>query len=460
MTSPPSVKALQSVQMNGLERFLIASVFATIWPMKKTPDDKSNDTPKKLSTESYKGVRDFFPADMAIEKKIFDIWRGVCEKYGYEEYGASVLEPAELYRAKSGEEIVNEQTYTFIDRGEREVTLRPEMTPTVARMVAAKRRELAFPLRWYSIPNLFRYENPQRGRLREHWQLNVDIFGVEGIEADVEIISVAGKIMQEFKANRKDFTIIINYAGLLIKVLKDELDFDVETSTKLLKVQDKFNGKIPPSEVQNELEKAIGHEKTAKFEHWFKKINSSDVFSRYEEFKKLTKIQSILEKDFEIYTNLFLTRGFDYYTGVIFEIFDINKVNRRSLFGGGHYDNLTSLFGGEKVPAVGFGMGDVTMRDFLETHNLLGKLQIPASADYYICVVSPAESAAATKIAEALRAKGSRVAVDFTYKKIGDQIKNADKRGIPEIIVVGEDEAKTGTYKIKNLKTGEERAAQ
>ena len=141
----------------------------------------------KLSTDPYKGVRDFYPDDMAIQKKIFDIWRKNVEKYGYEEYNASILEPAELYKAKTGEEIVNKQTYTFIDRGEREVTLRPEMTPTVARMVAGKKRELAFPLRWYSIPNLFRYEQPQRGRLREHWQLNVDIFGVENIQAEGQI---------------------------------------------------------------------------------------------------------------------------------------------------------------------------------------------------------------------------------------------------------------------------------
>src|SRR3989344_4850492 len=141
---------------------------------------------KKLGTESYKGVRDFYPADMAVQNYIFDIWKSTVEKYGYEEYNASVLEPADLYRAKTGEEIVNEQTYTFIDRGDREVTLRPEMTPTLARMVAGKRRELVFPLRWFSIPNLFRYEQPQKGRLREHWQLNIDIFGVSGMEAEIE----------------------------------------------------------------------------------------------------------------------------------------------------------------------------------------------------------------------------------------------------------------------------------
>ena len=165
---------------------------------------------KKLSTEPYKGVRDFYPEDMSTEKAIFDIWRKNCEKYGYEEYGASVLEPAELYRAKSGEEIVNEQTYTFTDRGEREVTLRPEMTPTVGRMIANKRRELTFPVRWFSIPNLFRYEQPQRGRTREHWQLNADIFGVESTSADIEIINLAYDITRAYGLKETDFEIRLN----------------------------------------------------------------------------------------------------------------------------------------------------------------------------------------------------------------------------------------------------------
>src|SRR3990167_533064 len=155
--------------------------------MAKKPSAKSV---TKLETASYKGVRDFYPREMFIEKYLFERMRRTAESFGYVEYGASILEPAELYRAKTGEEIVNDQTYTFKDRGGREVTLRPEMTPTVARMIARKRRELSFPLRWYSIPNLFRYEQPQRGRIREHFQFNVDVFGVDNERADIEIASL------------------------------------------------------------------------------------------------------------------------------------------------------------------------------------------------------------------------------------------------------------------------------
>src|SRR3989344_2577114 len=142
----------------------------------------------RFSTEPYKGARDFYPEDMAVQNYIFSVWRKVSEQSGYQEYSASLLEYAELYRNKGSEEIVNEQMYVFKDKGDREVALRPEMTPTLARMIAAKRRALKFPLRWYSIPNVFRYERPQRGRRREHWQLNCDLMGVAGIEAEVEII--------------------------------------------------------------------------------------------------------------------------------------------------------------------------------------------------------------------------------------------------------------------------------
>src|SRR5438309_11103942 len=156
-----------------------------------------------LPTQPYKGARDFYPDDKRLQKYIFGKLRESVEKFGYEEYDAPVLEPLELYLAKTGEEIVNEQTYTFEDRGGRKVAIRPEMTPTVSRMVAAKRQELAYPLRWYSIPNLWRYERPQRGRLREHWQLNVDLFGLPGIEAEHEIINVVDTIFQSFGATQE-----------------------------------------------------------------------------------------------------------------------------------------------------------------------------------------------------------------------------------------------------------------
>ena len=304
-------------------------------------DDKS-----KLSIEPYKGVRDFYPEDMAIQNYIFDTWRKVAESLNYVEYGSSILEPAELYRSKSGEELVNEQMFTFTDRGDREVALRPEMTPTLARMVAAKRKSLKFPLRWFSMPNLFRYERPQRGRKREHWQLNCDVMGIADLSADVEIISLAYKIMKAFGAEDHDFQICINDRVLLnekfgnpelIKLLdrKEKMEAD-EFNQKWLEVSGKeFDSNITPNETITELLKQL-----------------EDVGIKNAVF------------------NPTITRGFDYYTEMVFEVFDTHPDNNRSLFGGGRYDNLLEIFGVEPVPTVGFGMGDITMRDFLETHNL------------------------------------------------------------------------------------------
>src|ERR1035437_2910147 len=394
---------------------------------------------KKLSTEPYKGVRDFYPPDMAMQSYIFDVWKKTAESFGYEEYGASVLEPADMYKAKSGEEIVNEQTYTFTDRGERQVTLRPEMTPTLARMVAARKRELVFPLRWYSIPNLFRYEQPQRGRVREHWQLNVDLFGVDSIEADIEVISLAYKVMKNFGAKDEDFEIRVNSRNLLRKIFEGKLidENQLAAAVRLLDRKEKM--------------------KPGEFEKGIKEITNKPIDLDIKEDKEIsTLLKDLKERGIKnIKVDPPLVRGFDYYTGIVFEIYDTSPENRRALFGGGRYDDLTSLFGGDKVPAVGFGMGDVGIRNFLETHNLLPKIK--ALADYYVCIMSPAETAFAEKTAENLRTKGSRVAIDFTYKKIGDQIKSADKRGIQNVIVIGPEEVKSGKVKVKNLASGEEK---
>lgn len=382
----------------------------------------------KLSTEAYKGVRDFYPEEMFVQNYIFDIFKKVCESYGYNQYDASVLEPADLYRAKSGEEIINEQTYTFTDRGDREVTLRPEMTPTVARMVAAKRKELVFPLRWYSIPNLFRYEKPQKGRLREHWQLNVDLFGVNSLEADVETISLAYQIMKAFGAQDSDFEIRINSRELL-----KNLD------PKAIKLLDK----------KNKMEKS-------EFEEGWKEITGKDFVLNPEPNEEIkTLLQKLTAGGIKnaVYDPA-IVRGFDYYTGIVFEINDTNPANKRALFGGGRYDNLTELFGGDPIPAVGFGMGDVTIRDWLQTRNLVPEYK--PKTDLYICTLTKEFQGYADKLAQSLREKGLNVAVNLTGKKIGDQIKNADKMKIPYIICIGENEMKSGEFKLKNLKTGME----
>lgn len=409
----------------------------------------------KLSTESYKGVRDFYPEDLFVQNYIFNTWKEVVEKFGYVEYSASVLESAELYRAKSGEEIVNEQTYTFTDRGDREVTLRPEMTPTVARMIAAKEQELAFPVRWYSIPNLFRYEKPQRGRLREHWQLNVDLFGAESNMADGEIITVAYNIMKKFGATDRDFSIKINNRKI-VNALYQKFSLSEENSYKASKIIDKKE-KMSESGFETALEE-IMKDKAKEFMTLLSSDEKLLEFVGLEnpDVKDLIATIEILEKSGieNVVYDPTLMRGFDYYTGMVFEVFDLHPDNNRSLFGGGRYDDLTSLFGGRKIPAVGFGEGDVTMKDFLETHDLLPAYK--PNTEIYVCLVGNEFTEKAVEISKTLRENGLRVAVDLSGKKLGEQMKIADKQKIPFVICVGENEVNSGIYPLKNMLTGDE----
>ncbi len=389
----------------------------------------------KLTTESYKGVRDFYPEDQAVQNYIFKVLREVSESFGYVEYGASILEPAELYRAKSGDEIVNEQTYTFTDRGEREVTLRPEMTPTVARMVAAKKRELSFPLRWYSIPNLFRYERPQKGRLREHWQLNVDLFGLEGIEADADVISVAYNILRKFGLKENQFEIKINSRKLLDEEAK-ELGLDESKKKELRLLIDKKN-KMEVDEFNQKLKEIAGETFSLKTEA------SGEVLEVIEMLKKSGITNVIFDSS--------IVRGFDYYTGIVFEVFDTNPENRRAILGGGRYDDLLTIFGGEKVPAVGFGFGDVMIREVLESYDLLPTYT--STTDLCIIPFNKNCFEHTSSLAMTLRKAGLAVVVDYSGKKVADGFKKADKDKIPFALVVGEEEISSGEYKIKELKT-------
>lgn len=425
----------------------------------------SENKPKKLSTDAYKGVRDFFPADMTIQNAIFGIWRGVAEKYGYQEYNASVLEPADLYRAKSGEEIVNDQTYTFTDRGDREVTLRPEMTPTVARMVAARRRELVFPLRWFSIPNLFRYEQPQRGRVREHWQLNIDIFGVESSNADIEIINIAYDITRAYGLKDSDFEIRINNRKVVNYILREVFPLGEEAAYKLAKLIDRKD-KIKEGDFEIAAREIFGT-KDDQADKFLTLLNSknfeeftSNLPQTAEEHVGLKEIRQVLAglERLGVTNARFdqtIMRGFDYYTGTVFEVYDLNPLNRRALFGGGRYDDLLSLFGNEKVPAVGFGAGDVTARDVMETYKTLPANR-PA-ADLGIVIAGQESAPFALDLAQTLRSAGIRVSTDLSGKKVGDQMSKASKNNLPFVVVIGEEEVRGKAIVIKKLADGSEK---
>lgn len=427
---------------------------------------------KKLSTESYKGTRDFYPQDMAVQRYIFDTWAKTAESFGYERYDASILEPSELYKSKGAEneELVNDQTYTFIDRGDREVTLRPEMTPTVARMVAGKRRDLNLPVRWYSIPNLFRYERPQRGRLREHWQLNCDMFGVDNISADVEMISLAYNVLKAFGAQDSDFEIRINNRRLLEKIC-NYYSFSMHQDNSLNSLESKSDEikswiigwidrieKKSKDTAKNELLQMLPNPEEVS-EVWNLLHTNNHIlwrpFGGDAYLSTDTLIKSLNDLGIENITfDPKIARGFSYYTGTIFEIFDTDPKNNRSLLGGGRYDNLTELFGGDPISGIGFGMGDVTMRDFLETHNLLeGK--VPATAP--TLVIIPENDALfieGEKIAQEFRNAGIRTSVDIGTKKSDKKRVSAEKKGIEYILALTTVDSET--LKLKELRTREE----
>ncbi|MFH1430260.1 MAG: histidine--tRNA ligase [Candidatus Uhrbacteria bacterium] len=409
-----------------------------------------------LSTEPYRGTRDFYPEDMFVQHHIFSTMRTVVERFGYVSYDASILEPTDLYRAKSGSEIVDEQTYSFTDRGGRDVTIRPEMTPTVARMVARRRRELTFPLRWYSIPNLFRYERPQRGRLREHWQLNVDAFGMIGADIDAEIIAVADALMRAFGAKSDQYRIRVSNRKLLTAILAS---FDVtdDAAHALTKLIDR-KAKLAPAEFDEQATALLGDRAGAFTELLaVQSIDAlPDALATSDGAQELRTLLDALRTG-GIANAVFdptLVRGFDYYTGNVFEVFDTDPTNARSLFGGGRYDDLVGIFGVDPVPGIGFGMGDVTIRDFLETHGLLPTYTSPTVV--YLCRVDVAQCELVEDIARQLREEGVSVAVDYTDRKLGMQVRTAERQAIPYVLCIGEQEAATQVFRVKHLPTGTE----
>lgn len=415
-----------------------------------------------LSTQPYKGARDFYPEDKRLQKYMFGKIREVVELFGYEEYDAPILEPLDLYLAKTGEEIVNEQTYTFEDRGGRKVVIRPEMTPTVSRMVAAKRQELVYPLRWYSIPNLWRYERPQKGRLREHWQLNVDIFGVADIAAEHEIILVADRIFKSLGAKPDMYEIKLNSRKFMDYVLGQYIDFDAVQQTSVAKLIDRMNkmaaetfvtqldALCTPSQRENGVvEKLLAVLRAEKFADLPEALCAIEPIIELQRVLDMLVAAGVTNAAFDPT----IMRGFDYYTGVVFEVNDTNPDNNRAMMGGGRYDGLVGLFGVEPVPTVGFGFGDVTLTEFLKGHDLLPKLN-PETRLYVVLIGDVL--ADAQRVLKELRAEGVNIAVDISGRSIDKQFKSADKKGIPYVLVIGTKELESEQFTLKDLRTSQE----
>ncbi|TAL15256.1 histidine--tRNA ligase [Patescibacteria group bacterium] len=413
-----------------------------------------------LSSQPYKGTRDYYPEQKRIQNYIFATWRRVSERYGYEEYGAPTLEPLEVYAAKSGDELANEQTYTFTDRGGRIVAIRPEMTPTISRMVAAKRQELAYPARLYSVANFMRYERPQRGREREFWQLNVDVFGLDEVTADAEIISMADALMKEFGAKDKDFVIRINNRQLVNFIMVQYLGLDETQAHLMVKLFDRKD-KIAEAEFNDQATEILGSnakEGLAKLQSLMNAKKVSDLPTEIKTSLAAVELNEVFElldlADVKsVKFDLTLMRGLDYYTGTVFEVFDTDSDNNRSVLGGGRYDGLVGMFGAEPISAVGMAQGGTTIENFLDVHNLLPNLA--STTDIYIVVLGGAQKAA-NKLAKHLRSEGVNVELDTTDRKLDRQIKTAVKKNIPYILFIGDDEVRDEIYTLKDTASTEE----
>lgn len=412
---------------------------------------------KKLSTQPYKGTADAFPSDMIIRNYIFDVWKSVALKFGYEEYDTPMLEEADLYRVKSGDEIANTQLYNFTDKGGREIALRPEMTPSLARMIASREKDLSKPIRWFNISKYFRYEKPQRGRRREFFQLNIDILGINGIEAEVEILQYVLEVMKEFKAPKETYEIRISNRYLLEYLFKDILDIDKELTPKLARVIDNYK-KMSKEDFNSYLQE-IGLtqgqvEKLIEYLNW--------DLSKLEDIKEKSKGAEQLLKLFELCNKLGLknlkfdpsiVRGLAYYTGTVIELFDIgSNDNPRSIFGGGRYDDLLSIFGQEKLPAVGLGWGDIITTDYLKTYNLIPNKK--TEIDVFVTLFCKDFFIETSQLTKYLRDKGLNVQMQLTPSKLVKQFKYADKCNIPWVIVLGEKEQQEGKVELKNMGNG------
>lgn len=413
-----------------------------------------------LSPQPYKGTRDYYPEDKRILNYIFSVWRKVAESFGYEEYGAPMLEPLEIYQAKSGQELAGEQTYSFTDRGGRIVAIRPEMTPSVSRLVAARRQELAYPARLYSIANFMRYERPQKGREREFWQLNLDVFGVDEIEAEAEIIIMSDAIMKAYGAQDGDYVIKINNRKLINFMMAQYLKLDALGAKAMTKLFDKRNKMLDGDfkdqvraifeedvdESMRRVEVLIGAKSMADLPDT---IRESSVVVEVQELFTLLERAGVKSAIFDIS----LMRGLDYYTGAVFEVFDTNPENNRSVFGGGRYDGLVGLFGAEPISAVGAAPGATTIDNFLKSHGLVPEFR--SLTDIYVISLGDNKKSVAKLVSE-LREAGLNVELDITERKLDKQIKTATKKLIPYMLFIGEEEVKTGSYTLKDTATATE----
>ncbi len=401
--------------------------------------------------QSVKGTREFYPEQMALRNFIYEKVRAASQAFGYQEWDGPFIESIDLYAAKSGEELVKKQSFVFEDRGGDLVTLRPELTPSLARMIAARQNELTFPLRWWSFGPFWRYEQPQKGRSREFFQWNIDMLGVNSPEADAELIAVAAAFLRSVGLDPEQATVFVNDRRLMDSQF-DALDILPQNRLDVSNLIDRRSKMDSAKWDANALELGLSK----------KQIDGlKDVLGNYELWKKnesLTRLFTALEalgvREY-VKFDPNIVRGLLYYTGTVFEAFDISGSLRRAILGGGRYDNLLADVGGQTLPAVGFAMGDVVTGIVLQENGLVPEF-LPTPASVLVTVFDQSMLAKSYALSATLRKAGLKTMVYPEPAKLQKQFKFADKMNLRVVITVGPDEAEKGQVAVKDLKSGDQ----
>ena len=402
---------------------------------------------EKISFEPPRGMRDFYPEDMVWRNKVFDAFRAAGEAAGFDPYDACVVESYELLARKAGEE-VGEQIYHFQDKSERHLALRAEMTPTLARMVAQRQKELAFPLKWTTIAQCFRYERMTKGRKREHYQWNMDIIGEESVLAEVEVIGAACDARKRMGLSSADFKVHVSSRKFLGQLL-EESGIAPEKHAQVFLALDK-RGKMPDTEIAAMLKDGGLDENEVKATFAIMETKSYEKCPELVELFQLAEVAGFADC---LMFDIAVIRGLSYYTGVVFECFD-TAGEFRAIFGGGRYDNLLTTIGGEPTSAVGLGFGDVVVTELLKSR--LGADAAKAKKGVAVGFMFPEQRAAAVKLAAMLRAAGERVDLALKSQKPKKFFSHADSTGAAKAVFLGPDDVEKGVARMKNMETREE----
>lgn len=403
----------------------------------------------KNTVQSLKGTRDFYPEEMKIRTWLYETVRRVSESFGYQEYDGPFLESIELYAAKSGEELVKEQSFVFPDRGGDLITLRPELTPSLARMVAQRQRQLIYPLRWWSWGPFWRYERPQKGRSREFFQWNIDLIGVDTPEADAEIAAIAAAFLREAGLFPDQVKILVNNRRLM-DVEFQKLGISSEIRPEILRLIDRRD-KMQPKEWEAYAEE-IGLS-AGQLDGLKSNLTNEDLWQQSEELQRFFSAIDALGMSEYVRFAPNIIRGLDYYTGTVFETWD-REGEFRAILGGGRYDNLVADVGGDPLTGVGFAMGDMVVTLVLEKFGCLPQELGISPAPVLVTVFDENSLPVSMQMAATLRQAGLKVACYPEPIKIGKQFKYADRMGMKIAIIIGPEEQAKNQAAVKDLRTG------